>query len=94
MPLSEEDKTWMRAELGRFEQKIEQKIERVEQKFQQKFEDLEQKIEDTETKLLRAFHDASPVEMRARSHTAVLRALDVEVESTSDRVAKLERPLQ
>lgn len=50
-------------------------------------------LEAVETRLLRAFHDwASPVEMRVRSHAAVLRALDVEVESLGSRVAKLEPP--
>jgi hypothetical protein len=44
--------------------------------------DVRAQIEETETKLLRAFHDwASPVEMRARSHSAALRAMDIEIES-------------
>lgn len=44
-----------------------------------------------ETALLTAFHKwASPVEMRVRSHTAALRALDIELESVSDRVTKIE----
>jgi hypothetical protein len=48
-------------------------------------------IEATETKLLRAFHNwASPVEMRVRSHSAALRAMDVEIESLSNRVSKIE----
>jgi hypothetical protein len=56
---------------------------------------LDAKLETLETKLLRAFHNwASPVEMRARSHSAALRALDIdiEVESLGDRVSKLEPP--
>ena len=54
---------------------------------------LNTRIERVETKLLTAFHDsASPVEMRVRSHSAVLRALDLEQESLADRVTKLERP--
>ncbi|HKD07360.1 MAG TPA: hypothetical protein VKB79_15765 [Bryobacteraceae bacterium] len=52
-------------------------------------------LERFETKLLTAFHDwASPVDMRARSHSAALRALDIEVESLADRVTKLEKPPQ
>ena len=48
-------------------------------------------LERVETNLLTEFHKwASPVEARQRSHTAALRALDVEMESLSDRVKKLE----
>jgi len=54
---------------------------------------LEAQLEAVETSLLRAFHDwASPVEMRVRSHTAALRALDIEVESPGNRVSKIEPP--
>jgi len=50
-------------------------------------------LEHLETRLLTAFHQwASPMEMRARSHAAALRALDVELESVSERVKKLEDP--
>ncbi len=50
-------------------------------------------LEHVETTLLTEFHKwASPVEMRVRSHSAALRALDVELESISDRVNKLDRP--
>ncbi len=52
---------------------------------------INERIEQTKTKLLTAFHQwASPFEMRHRSHTLVLRALDIEVESLSDRVTKLD----
>jgi hypothetical protein len=48
-------------------------------------------LERVETKLLTEFHKwASPVEMRVRSHSAALRAIDIEVESVADRVTKLE----
>ena len=48
-------------------------------------------FEAVETRLLRAFHDwASPAGMRVRSHAAVLRALDIEVESLGNRVSKIE----
>ena len=50
-----------------------------------------EQLERVETNLLTEFHKwASPVEARQRSHTAALRALDVEMESLSDRVKKLE----
>ena len=48
-----------------------------------------ERLERVETKLLTEFHKwASPLEMRARSHSAVLRA--IEVEAVFDRVTKLE----
>jgi hypothetical protein len=51
------------------------------------------RIEAVETSLLTEFHKwASPLEARMRTHTAALRAIDLEIESLSDRVAKLEPP--
>ncbi len=48
-------------------------------------------LEQVETALLTEFHKwASPLEMRVRSHSAALRAIDLEVESVSDRITKLE----
>ncbi|HUA61581.1 MAG TPA: hypothetical protein VML19_22670 [Verrucomicrobiae bacterium] len=50
-----------------------------------------EQLERVETELLNEFHRwASPVEMRVRSHSAVLRAMDAELEALGDRVAKLE----
>ena len=52
---------------------------------------ISQQLEQTETRLLTEFHKwASPVELRVRSHSAALRAMDVEMESLQDRVKKLE----
>ena len=52
-------------------------------------------LERVETKLLTAFHKwASPLEMRQRTHSAALRAIDVEMEALDDRVKKLEHPAQ
>jgi hypothetical protein len=49
-------------------------------------------LEKVETTLLTEFHKwASPVELRQKSHAAALRAMDVEVESLSDRLKNLER---
>jgi hypothetical protein len=48
-------------------------------------------LERVETALLTEFHQwASPLEMRVKSHSAALRAIDIEVEAVSDRVTKLE----
>jgi len=50
-------------------------------------------LERVETSLLTEFHKwASPIEMRLRSRTAALRALDVELEAVSERVTILEPP--
>jgi restriction endonuclease Mrr len=52
---------------------------------------ISQRLEKVETALLTEFHiEASPIELRQRSHAAALRALDAEVESTSDRLKNLE----
>ena len=51
-----------------------------------------EQLERVETALLTEFHKwASPVEMRVRSHSAALRAIDIELEAVDDRVKKLEK---
>ncbi len=53
--------------------------------------ELKADIGRVETALLTAFHSwASPMEKRARSHAAAIRALDIEMESVAGRVQKLE----
>jgi hypothetical protein len=50
-----------------------------------------EQLRTVETSLLAEFHKwASPSEARLRTHTATLRAIDLEMESLSERVAKLE----
>ena len=52
---------------------------------------IKEQLEKVETTLLTEFHKwASPQEMRQRTHTATLRAIDAEIEFLSDRVQKLE----
>jgi hypothetical protein len=76
--LTNDDKAWIISQL----QRVDEHVERVDEH-----------VERVETALLTEFHKwASPMEMRARSHAAALRALDLEVEAVSDRVSKLERP--
>jgi hypothetical protein len=49
------------------------------------------RLERVETALLTEFHKwASPLDMRVRSHSAALRAIDVELEAVADRVSKIE----
>ena len=48
-------------------------------------------LERVETSLLTEFHKwASPFEARIRTHSATLRAIDLEMESVDDRLKKLE----
>lgn len=52
---------------------------------------INQRSEQVETKVLTEFHKwASPAEARSRTISAALRAIDLEMESLSDRVRKLE----
>jgi hypothetical protein len=56
-----------------------------------RLERLTMKIERVETALLTEFQKwASPNEARVRTHTATLRAIDLELEAVSDRVIKIE----
>ena len=50
-------------------------------------------LEGVETRLLTNFNKwASPIEARMRTHTATLRAVDVQMEQLTERVTKLEGP--
>jgi hypothetical protein len=50
-----------------------------------------ERIEATETRLLTEFHKwASPMEARQRTHSAAMRAIDLEMEAREERVSKLE----
>jgi hypothetical protein len=52
-----------------------------------------QELERVETNLLTEFHKwATPLEARQRTHTATLRAIDLEMETLSERIGKLEDP--
>ncbi len=56
-----------------------------------KFAAMDAKIEHVETALLTEFHKwASPAEMRARTHAAAIRTIDLEMEVLTERVEKLE----
>jgi hypothetical protein len=51
-----------------------------------------QDLERVETNLLTEFHKwASPVEARAKTHAAAIRAIDLEMEALTERVQKLEK---
>ena len=78
MSLTDDDKQW---------------ITRQCQAVDTKLEALDTKLEALETRLLRAFHDwDSPAEIRARTHAAVLRALDIDVGLPGNRPSKIDPP--
>jgi len=50
-----------------------------------------EQLEKVETNLLTEFHKwASPLDARMRSHTAAMRAFDLELEAINQRIEKLE----
>jgi len=62
----------------------------LKQYLDAKFAEQDAKLERVETALLTEFHKwASPADMRARSHTAALRAMDLEMEALTERAQKL-----
>ena len=84
MSLSEEDKLWV-------PEQLEKNSRRMEALLLATRGDLVASIERVETSLLTEFHKwASPIDARMRTHTAALRAVDLEIEALSDRVTKLE----
>jgi hypothetical protein len=100
MSFTDADKEWLTTQLvtagaglelrvgARLEQ-IEQRIGRLEQ-VERRFD---AKLEHLETKRRTEFREGpSPADLRKRTHTLVLRALDLEMEALSDRLNKLEPP--
>jgi hypothetical protein len=104
MSLTSEDKQWIQETMSEafehFGQQVDHKLGvlelKLDQKLDHKLEALEhrmtEKLYGQETRLLTAFHSwGSPMETRLRSHSAALRALDVELETLKERVDRLER---
>jgi prefoldin subunit 5 len=82
--------------IDQVESKLSERIDQVESKLSERIDQVESKlserIETVETNLLTEFHKwASPVEMRQRTHAAVLRAVDAEIEALAARAATLKR---
>ncbi|MGA3203024.1 MAG: hypothetical protein ABSF12_11095 [Bryobacteraceae bacterium] len=71
---------------------MDQELEKyLDRKFAEQDAKFTLDLERVETALLTEFHKwASPADMRARTHAAALRAIDLEMESLTDRVQKLE----
>jgi hypothetical protein len=77
----------MQHHLDRRADAIEQRLAAVEERVTA----VETKLEKVATTLFSEFHKwASPADARARTHSAVLRAIDLETEALTDRVQKLE----
>jgi peptidoglycan hydrolase CwlO-like protein len=106
MPLSEEDKNWIREQFlvqgrdlqGKFRDlqgqinDLRGKILELDGKINDSEARLLERIHDSETRLLTEFHKwASPNEARQRAHSASLQALDLELEALRDRVESLEK---
>jgi hypothetical protein len=83
----------LRQHLDGMEARMKQLVSEVEERMKQH---VSEQCERVETRLLTEFHKwASPLDARMRTHTATLRAVDLEVEALDDRVKKLEqRPPQ
>lgn len=106
MAFTDEDKAWIAVLMQGLEERFNEKFTGLEERFNERFTGLEtrfdeklqsleerfdEKLRNVETTLLTEFHKwASPLEMRQRSHSGVLRSLDLEVEALADRVNKLE----
>ena len=74
----------LRQHLQAMEQRLNTRIDEVKTCVDKRYERLE-------TTLLTEFQKwASPVEMRLRSHSSVLRTLDMDFEALSDRIKRIE----
>jgi len=77
------------------DEELKEHLQQMEGRTNARLDELRAYVERVETTLLTEFHKwASPAEMRARSHSAALRAMDIEIEALSERVEKLEKPGQ
>lgn len=102
MSLSNEDKEWLiaqsaqnavvtRTAIDHVRTELLDRIERVSDRIDHVRTELLDRIEQVETSLLTEFHKwASPMDARMRTHTATLRAIDLEIESVSERFSNLE----
>ena len=90
--MTEEDKHWIASLFHSLQTQVQgldtrmQGLETRMTGMETRMQDLEtrmlERIERSETNLLTAFHQwASPMEARIRSHSATLRALDLEIET-------------
>jgi TRAP-type C4-dicarboxylate transport system substrate-binding protein len=95
MSLSDEDKQWiqelMQGQMQGQRQYVQEQMQGQREYVHEQMGLMREQLEVVETRLLTEFHKwASPFEARQRTHTAALRAIDLEMEELSDRVKKLE----
>jgi hypothetical protein len=85
--MDNELKQYLDANFSRMDERfaiLEQGVAALEQR-------VNDRIERVETALLTEFHKwASPAEARSKTHAAALRAIDLELESVTERVSALE----
>jgi hypothetical protein len=85
--MDQELKQYLDGKFGEMDTKFRGKLADMEAKFATK-----QDLERVETTLLTEFHKwASPAEARVKTHTAAIRAIDLEMEARTERVQKLEK---
>jgi chaperonin cofactor prefoldin len=81
------------------DEELKQHLQAMEQRLTTRIDEVKSQVkayvdercERLETTLLTEFHKwASPVEMRLRSHSSVLRTLDMDFEALSDRIKRIE----
>jgi hypothetical protein len=95
MSLTDEDKTWIAEQLRDYTNWItgylREDRNRITEYLREDRNRITEEIRAIETSLLTEFHKwAAPSEARQRTHAAALRAIDLEMEALSERVAKLE----
>jgi hypothetical protein len=92
MSLTDEDKDWITEQLRvHFGAERDWITEQIRVRLGAERDWITEQIRTVETSLLTEFHKwASPSEARLRTHAAALRAIDLEMESLTERVAKLE----
>ena len=92
--MSDDDRQWLTALVMGLPTQIEGPIQSIDAQIQgieTQIHSIEtrllERIELTETRLLTAFHQfAAPMEARVKSHSSLLRALDLELESNLDAI--------
>jgi hypothetical protein len=94
--MTEEDKIWFAGFIDKAIQASENRMMRsieayVDKAIQASETRMMEQMRSIETTLLTEFQKwASPIEMRIKTHTATLRAVDAEIEYLSDRVKNIE----
>ena len=88
--MTDEDKQWLTSLVKGLQTQIqgtEATVQGIETEVRRQEARLLERIELTETRLLTAFHQwASPMEARVKSHSSILRAFDLELETNLEAI--------